>query len=175
MTDLDWPPLDRLELVVPTPRKCKRHEWEDRWQGLPDNPVIVKGCRRCPAIFDPVAARRGKNNRSRGNAVEREVAAKLGLRRVGQFGGPDDIAGLAFRGQVKSGSLPGEAAPLAEGSPGERRRDGHPRHHRRARTGPPTPRPGHPRPDRLASLARPAAMTPDSLDPRERVREAALR
>lgn len=50
-------------------------------------------------------ARRGKNNRSRGNAIEREVAHKLGLKRVGMYGGADDIgsANQPFIGQVKSG------------------------------------------------------------------------
>ncbi len=80
----------------PTARKCRRHLWI-----FTATPVK---CIRCQALYDPAASRRGKNNRSRGNAIEREVAAQLGLRRVGQFGGPDDIKGAMFAGQVKSGA-----------------------------------------------------------------------
>jgi hypothetical protein len=45
------------------------------------------------------------NSRNRGNAIEREIAHKLGLKRVGMYGGPDDIGSAAqpFIGQVKSG------------------------------------------------------------------------
>jgi DNA-binding CsgD family transcriptional regulator len=50
-----------------------------------------------------VAVRKGRNSRARGNSIEREIAKRLGLRRVGQFGGPDDVAGDNFVAQVKSG------------------------------------------------------------------------
>jgi hypothetical protein len=53
--------------------------------------------------MDPTASRRGRTNRSRGNSIEREVGKKLGLRRVGQYGGPDDLSGQLFAAQVKSG------------------------------------------------------------------------
>lgn len=36
-------------------------------------------------------SRRGKNARNRGNSFEREVAAKLGGIRVGQYGGKTDV------------------------------------------------------------------------------------
>lgn len=52
---------------------------------------------------DPAAVRRGRNNRTRGNAIEREVGKRLGLRRVGQYGGPDDLTNDLFAAQVKSG------------------------------------------------------------------------
>lgn len=50
-------------------------------------------------------ARRGKNNRSRGNAIERYVCRLLGIRRVGQFGGLADGGEYADHLviQVKSG------------------------------------------------------------------------
>lgn len=109
MTSLD--DLDLFtpqEAVVPTPRK-HRHVWqwaepyalEDGPAGIVVNRVV---CSRCGRFRDETRARRGKNNRARGNAIEREVAAKLGLRRVGQYGGADDVRGLAFAGQVKSGT-----------------------------------------------------------------------
>lgn len=89
MTDLFAP------LTPPNPAAvrptCRRHRWE------------AQQCVRCGAHWDAIAARRGRLNRSRGNAIEREIAARLGLARVGQYGGPDDIRGALFAGQVKSG------------------------------------------------------------------------
>jgi hypothetical protein len=63
----------------------------------------VDTCTSCSHVFDPVSTKRGRTNRSRGNAIERAVGKELGLRRVGQYGGPDDLSGLAFAAQVKSG------------------------------------------------------------------------
>lgn len=39
------------------------------------------------------ASRRGRSARRRGIDWERELARRLGLRRVGQYGGPDDLRG----------------------------------------------------------------------------------
>lgn len=66
-----------------------------------DDGVLI--CTRCGRDIDPERARRGKNNRARGNAIERDVARKLGLRRTGQYGGPDDAASDWLVVQVKSG------------------------------------------------------------------------
>jgi hypothetical protein len=85
---------------TPTARKCRRHVWAAG--GI--NGTADIQCLRCGRAQNIALSRRGKNNRSRGNAIEREVAAQLGLRRVGQFGGPDDIKGAMFAGQVKSGA-----------------------------------------------------------------------
>jgi hypothetical protein len=63
----------------------------------------IETCMSCGHAFDPVVKRRGRNNRSRGNAIERAVGKELGLRRVGQYGGPDDLSGSMFAAQVKSG------------------------------------------------------------------------
>lgn len=51
------------------------------------------------------ASRRGRLNRSRGNAFEREVAHKFGGRRVGQYGGPEDVAAGKFNIQAKCGQM----------------------------------------------------------------------
>ena len=59
--------------------------------------------RRAKSPVDPERARRGKNNRSRGNAIEREIGKRLGLRRVGQYGGPEDRSNELFVVQVQSG------------------------------------------------------------------------
>ena len=53
---------------------------------------------------DPSRVRRGRNNRARGNAQEREWCKRLGFRRVGHYGGPEDgiaVNGM-FIGQAKS-------------------------------------------------------------------------
>ena len=83
---------------APKPRTCKRHVWV---QGYHDD---VPRCQRCNRWQDATASRRGRNNRARGNAIEREIGKRLGLRRVGQYGGPDDLAGEMFAAQVKSGA-----------------------------------------------------------------------
>jgi hypothetical protein len=88
---------------TPTARK-HRHHWVSVTY-VDGNTLLGTGKECiCGKPFDSETSRRGKNNRSRGNAIEREVAAQLGLRRVGQFGGPDDIKGAMFAGQVKSGA-----------------------------------------------------------------------
>jgi len=51
------------------------------------------------------AARRGRLNRSRGNAFEREVAHKFGGKRVGQYGGPEDVSAGQFNIQAKCGQM----------------------------------------------------------------------
>ena len=58
-----------------------------------------------------MAAKRGRNNRSRGNRIELEVARALGLRKVGMYGGPEDAGDRdsPFLVQVKSRS--GSAFP----------------------------------------------------------------
>jgi hypothetical protein len=63
-------------------------------------------CLRCGKRKDEAVSRRGKLNRSRGNAIEREVAKQLGLRRVGHFGGAADAgdASEPFVASVKSGN-----------------------------------------------------------------------
>lgn len=95
MTELDWPPTPVDDMALERkPRRCLHPKWK-RADGV---------CGSCGKTLDPTVARRGRLNRSRGNAIEREVAAKLGLRRVGQYGGPDDVRGDYLVVQVKSGA-----------------------------------------------------------------------
>jgi hypothetical protein len=94
----------RVVVIEREPRKCKRHRWVgyiSRVVGQPDE--MLYQCTRCNQVRDAIVSRRGKNNRARGNAIEREVGKQLGLRRVGQFGGPDDLSSSMFAAQVKSG------------------------------------------------------------------------
>jgi hypothetical protein len=53
--------------------------------------------------IDPVRSRRGKNARNRGNAYEREVAARLNGTRVGWAGGPTDVSTGVYDIQCKVG------------------------------------------------------------------------
>lgn len=80
-------------------RKC-RHPRDQRRIHPPTGNDL---CGRCGVELDPLVQRRGRNNRSRGNAIERELGKRLGLRRVGQFGGPEDLMNDLFSAQVKSG------------------------------------------------------------------------
>jgi hypothetical protein len=99
MTDL-FEPLTPPNGGAPAPRKCLRHDWRTR---LSDGLVC---CFRCGRIKDDAVSRRGRNNRARGNSIERSVGKQLGLKRVGQYGGPTDVGNAAepFRVSVKSGS-----------------------------------------------------------------------
>jgi hypothetical protein len=80
--------------------RCRRHDWETV-QG--EEGQLIEWCARCRHERDFTSTRRGRTNRSRGNAIERDVARHLGLRRVGQFGGKEDVSGDLWAAQVKSG------------------------------------------------------------------------
>lgn len=90
---------DDLAWGTVTPKKCRHprerrsHHDDGGWN-----------C-ECGHWVSGLARRRGRTSRSRGNAIERSVAKELGLRRVGQFGGPEDAGTHAdpFIVQVKSG------------------------------------------------------------------------
>lgn len=124
MTDL-FTPLTAANPGAPKPRVCRRHEplkvhfatdggatgrmlfhVEQPHNGYVSacEPGVI--CARCYKRLDPVASRRGRNNRARGNSIEREVGKQLGLKRVGQFGGATDLGVSAdpFAVSVKSGS-----------------------------------------------------------------------
>jgi hypothetical protein len=65
------------------PRRCRRHVW------VSDG--VRTRCERCNRERSEPAAARGRSARRRGNDFERELARKLGLVRVGQYGGPEDL------------------------------------------------------------------------------------
>jgi hypothetical protein len=103
---------DDLDFYVPAgdptrperkPAKCRRHRWVTFHDYFGDGPMDGTRCDRCGKAKDQAGSRRGKNNRARGNAIEREIGKRLGLRRVGQYGGPEDLSGDLFAVQVKSG------------------------------------------------------------------------
>ena len=100
---------DDLAWATVTPKKCRRHEWYEP-AGFGNSDMV---CRKCQKVLDPLATRRGRNNRSRGNAIERWVCKLLGIQRVGMYGGPDDGRGDHLVVQVKSGGAH-QAALLAK-------------------------------------------------------------
>ncbi len=100
MTDDLFTPLTPANPAAPAPRVCRKHVWVL-------NPVTDEmRCNRCPKVYNAIAVRRGRTNRSRGNAIERQVGKSLGLKRVGQFGGATDLGESSepFAVSVKSGS-----------------------------------------------------------------------
>ena len=115
--DLPWLEPDdsaehRVVVVEREPRKCRRHQWPTLPNpfcgvvGCPDGEVEDwhEHCLRCGTRKDPARIRRGKTSRNRGNAFEREVAAKLGGRRVGQYGDQVDVDVPGYlRVQTKNG------------------------------------------------------------------------
>ena len=109
MTDLPFgEPLTAANPAAPKPRVCRRHQWvwaETEQLGVGITMTHVR-CSRCGRDRSEAVSRRGRNNRSRGNSIEREVGKQLGLKRVGQFGGATDLGESAdpFAVSVKSGS-----------------------------------------------------------------------
>jgi hypothetical protein len=82
MTELDWPPVAPDDMALERkPRRCLHPKFR-RVDGV---------CGSCGKALDPTVSRRGRTSRNRGNAFEREVAAKLGGRRVGQYGDSVDV------------------------------------------------------------------------------------
>lgn len=73
------------------PRK-HRHHWTTIRHEVTGEPVTVcYGMLGCGAERDPITSRRGRLNRSRGNADELTVAKLLGGRKVGPLGLPHDV------------------------------------------------------------------------------------
>ena len=104
LEDIPWgdEPEERVKLAAP--RKCRRHEWVianafqvGRWMHDPE-----WRCRRCLKAKDEAVARRGRNNRKRGNSHELAIARRYGGDKVGPLGLPEDIRGIEFRSQVKT-------------------------------------------------------------------------
>lgn len=95
------PSEDEMTWVTPRkPAKCKHPKHLRRF--LESGGVACTGC---GADLDPVRLRRGKTARNRGNSYEREVAAKLGGRRVGQYGDSVDVDVPGYlRVQCKNGA-----------------------------------------------------------------------
>lgn len=109
-TDPDWPPSPVVERE---PRKCKRHDWVPGWQKSepsfrwsveqqwPDD-VPKWGCRRCFRVRDEELSRRNRNNRKRGNSIQRKRITGLGGQNLAGNNPNLDGLGLMFRYESKS-------------------------------------------------------------------------
>lgn len=93
-----------------------RHRWESRQT----DDGVVEVCAACWRTRDAEASRKGRNNRARGNAIERDWCHRLGLRLTGKYGDAADGDSTILIGQCKSlatGRFPGwmadELAKLA--------------------------------------------------------------
>ena len=87
--------------------KRHQHRWVEKEWADPDGQSRVLSwwmvCSVCGVFKDPARSRRGRLSNERGKAYERSVAARLGVRRTGHHGGPDDAAGDWITVQVKVG------------------------------------------------------------------------
>lgn len=117
--DLPFEPDDTAEhrvlVIEREPRKCRRHDW---WKAT-THVVSYTGlerltdltseivCRRCGKPKDEAAARRGRSSRRLGGDGERRSEKRYGWRKVGEFGGIDDLVGkLAIVQQKTTRSKP---------------------------------------------------------------------
>lgn len=83
--DASWPPDPVDDMILERkPKVCRHPKWKRA--ARPDGIT----CTSCQKLLDPARAKRGKNARARGNAYERSVAKRLGIKRVGQYGGAED-------------------------------------------------------------------------------------
>lgn len=108
MTDLDealagTTPATEMATSTATVRKCRRHDYELRTVVTPDDVTTESRCWRCGTLRDIARSKRGKSARNRGNQFERDVAKRLGVKRVGQYGGADDVRGEWISVQCKVG------------------------------------------------------------------------
>lgn len=85
--DIEWGDSPEPRIQLAAPRKCWRHAWY--YYDLDGNP-FPGICQRCGKLKDAAASKRGRTNRSRGNAIERWACKMLGVTRVGMFGSPED-------------------------------------------------------------------------------------
>jgi hypothetical protein len=84
------------------PKRCQRHVWDS---GV---------CARCDKVRDPALSRRGRNNRTRGNRAELDVARSINGRKVGPLGHPWDVEMPGYaRLQVKKLATPPSLRTIA--------------------------------------------------------------
>lgn len=100
--------LDDLDLFPEpddrAPRKCWRHQWEYSVvfaQAVTGEPGFI--CISCGKVRDESAVRRGRNNASRGKAIQRKRIEGLGGTNLAGNNQNLDGIGLAFAYESKSG------------------------------------------------------------------------
>lgn len=88
-----------------TPRPYRhRHVYVPSWVFDPiENREVVfyHRCLHCGREQDEVRSARGKSNARTGKDYERQLAQRLGGRKVGHFGGPEDVTTSLFNVQSK--------------------------------------------------------------------------
>lgn len=90
-------------VIIERTKRPHRHRWVGPYSRLVGDVLGITPTCACGAVRDPAASRRGKSARNRGNSFERDVAASLGVRRVGQYGSPTDVEGDWIAVQCKVG------------------------------------------------------------------------
>jgi hypothetical protein len=117
-------PFDYPDTTPPNlgaaPKRCRRHGWGPLTRITPDDApvgtiaVYVATCVKCGIRRDNAAARRGRNNRSRGNRAELDVARSINGRKVGPLGHPWDVEMPGYaRLQVKKLATPPSLRTIA--------------------------------------------------------------
>jgi len=89
MSDLPFDYPSEPNLGAAPRRVCRRHEWLQTADAVGGGRRVV--CFRCWKVRDDTTSRRGRNNRSRGNAAELVVARHLGGKKMGPLGLPWDV------------------------------------------------------------------------------------
>ncbi len=85
-------------LGAPAPRRCKRHRWAPTVFVGPDPQMV---CVFCGKPNDVILSARGKSNARTGKDYERQLAQRLGGRKVGHFGAATDVTTSLFNVQSK--------------------------------------------------------------------------
>ena len=74
-----------------SPKRCRRHMWGTDITTYVDGEGHRVICQSCGKEQDPAVSRRSRNNRKRGGSWERDAAADIGGRRMGQLNLPHDV------------------------------------------------------------------------------------
>jgi hypothetical protein len=89
-------------------KRSHRHVWRFGLEDEPPYDPFIR-CRDCGKDQDERSSR-GKRARRRGNDFERTVARRLGVSRVGQYGGPEDVGAptdwIAIQTKVGNATYP---------------------------------------------------------------------
>lgn len=105
MTELDWPPVAPDAMALERKPRLHRHAYHRQKDG-----AWLCFLHAEPVIRDELAARRGKSSRRLGGDGERRSEKRYGWRKVGEFGGIDDLVGTLAIVQQKTSR---RAAPVA--------------------------------------------------------------
>ena len=97
--EIPWGDVPDERVATSKPRKCSHLK---EWRVLRDDGSGDYECTRCGHVVSAARIAQGRRASRRGKDGERRVAKALDGRRVGQYGGAEDVEAL-FAVQVKSG------------------------------------------------------------------------